>query len=243
MFSPNGIRAIVFDLDGTLRHNRPTFHQATCDFARLHGIEISVQRQRTAHRWLHYYWAQSPELLTDSEKFGEGTDQFWQNHAQRYLLALGCQPEQAASVALFLFRYIKKEYQFEDWVPPEVSETLQALKAAGYLLAVASNRTDPYDQQLERLDLQKFFQFSLAAGVLKSWKPDAGIFRQAMQQLGTLPEQTLYVGDNLYADVYGAQNANITPVLVDPERIFPEANCAVIHNLGELPEILSKQTP
>ncbi len=27
MISPNGIRVILFDLDGTLRHNRPSSHQ------------------------------------------------------------------------------------------------------------------------------------------------------------------------------------------------------------------------
>ncbi|MBE0411217.1 MAG: HAD family hydrolase [Anaerolineales bacterium] len=240
MFSPNGIRAVLFDLDGTLRYNCPSFHQATCEYAARLGVEISNKNNLSALRWLHYYWAQSPELLADLERFGDSSDLFWQNHARLYLTAFGCQFKQANTLAADLHRCMSEDYKFEDWVPPEVFETLQTLHHAGYKLAVASNRIDPYDHQLEDLGMKNFFQFSLAAGQINSWKPDIGIFNQALQLLNTSPEQTLYVGDNYFADVVGAQNARLTPVLLDPEGIFPEATCPVIHNLGELCDILNE---
>jgi FMN phosphatase YigB (HAD superfamily) len=48
------------------------------------------------------------------------------------------------------------------------------------------------------------------------------------------PERSLYVGDNYYADVVSSRAAGLTPVLLDPERIFPEADCRVIDGLTEL---------
>jgi FMN phosphatase YigB (HAD superfamily) len=48
------------------------------------------------------------------------------------------------------------------------------------------------------------------------------------------PEQAVYIGDNYFADVVGARNAGIEPILIDPVNLFPEANCTVIGSLGDL---------
>ena len=69
---------------------------------------------------------------------------------------------------------------------------------------------------------------------MNSWKPDALIFQHAVQRAGSRPACTLYVGDNYFADIVGAQRAGLKPVLLDPERIFPEAECPVICSLEEL---------
>ena len=67
MIKKNGIDSIFFDLDGTLRHNRPSFIEALTGFTQELGITGESDNNRQAHRWLHYYWAQSPELISDQE--------------------------------------------------------------------------------------------------------------------------------------------------------------------------------
>ena len=52
------------------------------------------------------------------------------------------------------------------------------------------------------------------------------------------PDQTIYVGDNYFADILGAANAGLRPVLLDPDGLFPEAACPVISSLGELLGVL-----
>jgi FMN phosphatase YigB (HAD superfamily) len=42
------------------------------------------------------------------------------------------------------------------------------------------------------------------------------------------PEQTLYIGDNYFADVVGARRAGLRPVLYDPKGLFHEPGCPVI---------------
>jgi len=86
--------------------------------------------------------------------------------------------------------------------------------------------------------LDEYFSFALAAGEINSWKPDPGIFWHALERLEANPQQALYVGDNYYADVVGAQNAGLQAVLVDPEGIFPEAQCLVIRQVNELLALL-----
>ena len=240
MPSQNGIRAILFDLDGTLRHSRPSFFQAFFTCATRAGVADSPERRRESIRWLHYYWAQSRELVADQKQFDQEPEGFWRNHARLNLLAFGCSEEQAAALAPEVFRYMSEEFEPEDWVAPEVPATLQALKEAGYRLGVLSNRTHPFEEQLATLDLAHYFDVVVAAGELNAWKPEPEVFHQALEKLGVPAHEAVFVGDNYFADVIGAQRAGLYPVLIDPEGIFPEAECPVIEKLDELPEILAQ---
>jgi FMN phosphatase YigB (HAD superfamily) len=48
------------------------------------------------------------------------------------------------------------------------------------------------------------------------------------------------VGDNYFADVIGAQKAKMRAILIDPEGLFPEAECTVIDAFDELQMVLEK---
>ena len=71
MLSPNGIRAIFFDLDGTLRHNLPSGGDVFADYAFQLGLHISHEDRLRAMRWEHYYWAKSMDLKADREIYLE----------------------------------------------------------------------------------------------------------------------------------------------------------------------------
>jgi 2-haloalkanoic acid dehalogenase type II len=236
------IKAVLFDLDGTLRHNRPSAVDTFFDYAVQLGLENSGENRIRATRWAHYYFAQSAELVSDMGMYPD-EDDFWRNYARRSLESYGCSSELAKELAPRVHQYMKDMYQPEDWVPPDVPETLEELRAAGYRLAMLSNRTNPYDEQLEALGLESYFEFAIAAGVVDSWKPDVVVFQHAVRNYGIPPGEILYVGDNYYADVIGAENAGLVPVLVDPEGVFPDAGCMVIREMGELPDLLGKYQP
>ena len=238
----NEIKAVLFDLDGTLRHNRPSADETFFDYAVQLGLQDSGESRRRAARWAHHYWAQSEELSSDKSTYPD-EDHFWTNYARRSLSAYGCDMVLADELAPDVHRYMKETYQPEDWVPLDVPETLEGLRAAGYRLAVLSNRTDPYDEQLEALGLAGYFEFAIAAGIVDSWKPDPVVFQHAIRNYGITGGEILYVGDNYYADVIGAKNAGLVPVLVDPGGVFPDAECTVIRQVGELPEILGQYQP
>jgi len=77
-----------------------------------------------------------------------------------------------------------------------------------------------------------------AAGEIGAWKPHPEIFYYALGLANAKPQEAVYVGDNYYADVKGAFNANIQPVLIDPGNVFPGIDCPVICTIGELNELL-----
>lgn len=243
MLASNTVHAILFDLDGTLRHNIPSSNHTFFDFAVQLGASDSPEQRRSTIRWVHYYWAQSPELMGDLEIFGSLSNEFWNFYAQRMLAAFGCSEEQAKMLAPLISKRMDEEYTPLDHVPPEVHQTLQALKEAGFKLAVVSNRGNPFDEQLETLGLSPYFEFALAAGTVNLWKPEAAIFLHAVKLLGVSPRETMYVGDSYFADVVGARNAGMFPVLIDPEGDFDDHNdcsgdCQVIRSMPDLLALL-----
>lgn len=241
LFENHRVSAVIFDLDGTLRYNRPSFIQAFFDSAAALGLPGGPQRRRSSLRWLHYYWAQSPELRRDRALFPEPPEAFWINHARRQLLAYGCSLSQAAELAPQVHRYLAEGFRAENFVPADVPETLERLKSLGYKLALLTNRSEPCDEELRELGLYQYFDAVVTAGEVNSWKPDAGIFHFALQRLGSQAEKSMYVGDNYFADVVGSRRAGLQPVLLDPDRIFIEANCVVIDTIGRLPGVLTGQ--
>ena len=71
MLSPKSIRAIFFDLDGTLRHNIPSGGDVFADCALQLGLHVSHEDRLRAMRWEHYYWANSIDLKADREIYPE----------------------------------------------------------------------------------------------------------------------------------------------------------------------------
>ncbi|NOY98858.1 MAG: HAD family hydrolase [Chloroflexi bacterium] len=238
MKSPDGIRAIFFDLDGTLRHSVPLGGDVFSDHVAELGLPITSEDRLRAARWEHYYWASSSELLVDRRSFQDDDDAFWGNYVARRLRALGVPPKRVDELTLLVRQHMQETYQPENWVPPELHELLPELRQAGYTLAVVSNRTNPFDDVLDELGLTAYFDLVMAAGEVDAWKPDPEIFEHAMQRANVTAEQTLYIGDNYYADVVGARNAGVQPVLYDRRGIFPNADCPVITSFTQLPDFL-----
>jgi HAD superfamily hydrolase (TIGR01509 family) len=203
------------------------------------GLSDTPESRRRGMRWNFTYWADSDELKADLQAFSEDETGFWLNFALKQLAAFDCPSELAREIAPRVHAFMAAEFDPEDIVPQEVPETLALLKDAGFKLAVVSNRDSPYSEYLEEIGLGQFFDFSLAAGVVNSWKPDPEIFRQALKLANSSPGQAVYVGDNYYADVVGARRAGIRPILLDPHDVFNDADCEVITGLNEIIGLLS----
>jgi putative hydrolase of the HAD superfamily len=236
---PMPITAVLFDLDGTLRYSQPNGYESFVGYLAELGHPITTQQLMDGHRWVHYYWGISPELLADMRELGEDTPEFWRRHTQRQLNAVGVEGELDGLITqigqLFVERYRPRHH-----VPDEVAPTLRRLRDAGYTVALVSNRRDPLTPLCVELGLDGHFHFTLSAGEAASFKPDPGIFLKAVALAGCAPEAAAYVGDNYYADVVGARAAGLHPILIDPLGIFPEAGCPTIRSLSELEDALAQ---
>ena len=57
-------------------------------------------------------------------------------------------------------------------------------------------------------------------------KPSSKGYQLAMQKMGTTTKNTLFVGDQLFTDVYGARRTGITSILVKP--IHPKEEIQIV---------------
>ncbi len=52
----------------------------------------------------------------------------------------------------------------------------------------------------------------------RAWKPLKKALLLAMKEIGTTPEETVFMGDQIYTDVLAAHNAGLRAILVNPIR-------------------------
>jgi HAD superfamily hydrolase (TIGR01549 family) len=236
--SPGKIKAVLFDLDGTLRHHLPTGGEVFVEYIRSLGIKISEEDRIRADHWEHLYFASSPEVQADNNKFKDDLKAFWINFSRRRLLAIGLQVSQVDELAPKVSDHMDVFYKPQVHVPEDAYLLLASLREAGYVLGVVSNRDDPFQDELANLKLHAYFHFVLAAGEVKSYKPNTLIFERALEMAGTSAPETMYIGDNYFADVIGSRRAGLMPVLYDPISLFPDADCTVVRSFVELLELL-----
>ena len=234
MSSLKSIRAVFFDLDGTLRHSVPEGGQVFTEYVISLGLPVSDEDRLRGLRWEYQYWASSADLRDDLLAHSSDTENFWIEYSRRRLIALGAAPASAFELAPNASAHMGEMYKPESIVPEDVRRMLPALKQAGYIMAVISNRDRPFQDTLASHGLSEFFPYSLAGGEVDIYKPEPGIFEHALKQLDVTAPETVYVGDNYYADVVGARRAGLQPVLYDPNRIFPDADCITIRSFDEL---------
>lgn len=239
MFSPNGIKAILFDLDGTLRHDRPDGSELFVEKAAALGLPVGQEDRLRGIRWEHYYWANSPELKKDFKNFsGDGSQEFWLNYGRRHLVALGATDGQISRLATPLHQYMAGRPRPASLLEGSAAPVLGELKRAGFKLGVVSNRELPFREEVEGLGILPHFDLLLAAGEVGSYKPEPGIFRAALQLLGVEAQAAIYVGDNYFADVVGSRSAGLRPVLYDPRGVYPQASCEAIQTFQQIPGLL-----
>jgi putative hydrolase of the HAD superfamily len=92
---------------------------------------------------------------------------------------------------------------------------LEALRARGLKLGLASNAFDPgwlLHRDLEQMGIEERLDFSVFSSEVGTRKPHPAIFERALDALGVEPERSVFVGDRLYEDVRGAAEVGMTTV-------------------------------
>ena len=95
---------------------------------------------------------------------------------------------------------------------PEITAWRDALAAEGITLFILSNSRKPGRAQ----------KYAEALGVPfqgHSGKPKKAGYLRAMERMGRGPRETAMVGDQIFTDILGANNAGVVPLLVEPIRL------------------------
>ena len=97
-------------------------------------------------------------------------------------------------------------------------ELFGRLHALGYHTLLLSNNKEPR--------VKSFSDDIGSTYIFKAGKPGRAGYEKAMERMGTTPETTIFVGDQLFTDVWGAKNAGIDSYLVKP--IHPKEEIQIV---------------
>jgi phosphoglycolate phosphatase len=180
------LKAIIFDLDGTLVDSARDLQDATNTLLAENGLrQISLDEVKSM--------------------IGDGAAKL----VERAITATGGDLTRLSGfVARFLKIYEANASHYTK-AYPGVPQTLESLRCLGLPLAVVTNK--PYAATidiLEALDLRAFFGAVIGGDTLPERKPHPAPILMALERLGVEPEAALVVGDN-YHDVQAARAAGV----------------------------------
>ena len=238
------IRAVLFDLGGTLMYSRapwePIFergYQALVDSLCDQGITLDCKElPRVVQYHLDRYFARRDKDLHETT-YITVLHELLAEHGHRNV------DNQTIRRALDAFyAHTQPNWLLEE----DALLTLRTLEAGGYRLGLVSNAGDDQDvfQLVERFHIEPFFDFILTSAACSYRKPHPRIFQLALAHWNIPPGEIAMVGDSLGADILGAQKLNIYGVWItrrvsrSPARhkIQPDAEVQTLH---EIPALLS----
>jgi putative hydrolase of the HAD superfamily len=128
-------------------------------------------------------------------------------------------PRDSRVVEMLENAYIDPLFAF----PPRLSEdaivTLKEMRDRARKIGLVSNTgRSPgaaLRQLMEELGIIEFFDATIFSDEAGYRKPDKRIFDRAARELGTEPSNTIHIGDNPEADIWGAKQAGMHAVLFD----------------------------
>ena len=213
-----GIKAFVFDMDGTILHTLPDLVVAANEALGQMGFPARTY----------------DEILS---LMGEGGA-----HMIERATPPGT-PEEPRWKTFDLWRDIYIASSYENTEPfPGVPETLEQLRERGVKTAVLSNKFDVGTRLLADRCLPGLFDIVLGDAPPAPRKPNPTTLLQMLDDLGVRPEEAAYVGDT-QVDVQTARNAGVMAIGVSwgydaANPLRPDELDAYIHEPGELLEIL-----
>ena len=140
-----------------------------------------------------------------------------------------------------------------DMLMPGVREMLADLRRRSIRTGVISNlgwSGNALTARLRKMLPEHGFEFVIASSEYALRKPHPLLFRVALERAELPASQVWYIGDSIAADVTGAKNAGLTPVLYNDETVpnpFKRkdagltADCPVIRHWGDLAGLLTKE--
>ena|SRR5579872_5021912 len=198
------VKAITFDVGGTLIRPWPSVGHVYAEVAARHGIKVSpaVLNRRFAAAWR--------ELKSFNHTRGE-----WAALVDQTFAGQEGNPPSETFFSELYERFSEPEAWrvFEDALP-----ALDALAALGLDLGIISNWDERLRPLLDRLGLGKYFETIIISCEVGFSKPSPVIFEQAVRKLGLAPQSILHVGDSFTSDVEGARAAGFQALQITRGR-------------------------
>ena len=215
------ITTIFFDAGGTIVFPEPALTLGALTVRHLFPVEEQLQAaERDAKR--QFDAARAGHLSVDA--------QYWDLYYLSLFRELGIADDAGLRASL-----VAAARSGMNWrrVRPHTREVLERLKRR-YRIGLISNSDGSVRRLLELLKLDDCFASFTDSHHCGFEKPDRRIFECALAELGTSPEESLYVGDIYSIDFVGAQAAGMSAMLIDVAGVYRDTPYPRVESLEEL---------
>ena len=205
------MKAIFFDLDGTLCDSDTAWHIATKEtfqLLRTHEPDVSETVMTKAWEKVHQHLFQ--RLEAGKCTMAAVRDARFQGLFKELGLPVGEITEQLN--AFLSSRYLTSLTLYED---VSVLEKLNAFHLGIITNGAHDNHTDSQLSKVRYLGLRDRIQSLTISDEVGVRKPRGEIFKVACECAGVLPEEALFVGDSIENDIVGANRAGMTSVFIN----------------------------
>ena len=122
---------------------------------------------------------------------------------------------------------------------PHVREVLDVLRDR-YPLAVVTDAQSAYARgELHKVGLLGYFDPIVVSGDHGYRKPDRRLFQYALDGMNVAAGNALYVGNDMYRDIYGAREAGMTTVMFDSDQgTKAHPGCVPDHTITDFRDLL-----
>lgn len=208
MWSVKNIKAVGFDVDGTLYHSTTELQIAV-------GKEIVEEAARII--------GQDPDEL--AEEYLKRREQYRSNTMT--LNSFGLPGEE-------IFQKIWNEVPLQKYIKrdPRLTKMLIKLSKSYKLFIISNGRLAEIKKKLKYLGVDDNWFDPLIACYDHGWvKPEPAPFLAAIESLKLLPEEIVYVGDRQDLDVEGAQAVGMKTIMVGAKSQRADAMIETVYDI------------
>ena len=209
------IRGLIFDINGTLIDIRTDesyddIYRVISNFLSYQGVLLSPATVREL-----YFKAMKDQLKASRERYPEFDAvaifrEMVTGHASDYTLKLSA--EKFTQLPHILAEVYRSVSRFKLQLYPGVEEIVGQLHEKYRMAALSDGQSAWAVPELHAVGLLKYFSPIVISGDVGYRKPDRRIFEGVLSAMGLSASEVLFVGNNLYRDVFGAQQVGMKTV-------------------------------
>ena len=236
------IKAVLFDMFDTImliekdHEFYPPSIRRMYRYLNMHGIDVTFEKFESAYTSERNKIFAKADLNFDEPHFNVRIAATLNGLGYTYDVS---SPLVCAATGAFCEEFMKYVH-----IDPDTEATLKVLRKR-YKLGVISNFAIPecVVKLLKTSGINDLFDVVVVSGAVNKRKPSEEIFKSTLKLMNLCPEEAVFVGDTIDADIEGAKAVGMRAVYIErwvqkaSEKFSPDQT---IKRLNELPSVLER---
>lgn len=230
----NMIKGLIFDINGTVtdiltNEGYDDIYRVMANLLDYQGITLSADEIRRL-----YFEINKRQRRCSGEEFPEFNAvgvfrEIIELYGTDYTFSMP--KEKLQALPGFLAEAYRAASRFKLQLYPDVLKVLSALRGHYRMAALSDGQSVWAIPELRSVGLLEYFDPVLISSDLGYRKPDPRMFEKTLDKMNLAPSEVLFIGNDMYRDVFGAHHLGI-------KTVFFKSNQGEQRNMGAEPDYI-----